>query len=541
MTISFKDETVETDGFKLFKDDSGTVILEDKTNDNQVELDDDVTMADVASHLASDTNPHTTTLEQVRAENNQLFGPVNAAGNDLTNIGAASAEDVVTEDTPFADVRAFGAVGDGVTDDTQAVQDAADAASQHGVLYVPKDFVCRITSTVDIDLGLSDSGIDTEELDEQTRFRLLCDGAFKFDNPDPGIHLHNGLGPQVFIRMEGGGDPSNPVAQRGLRVSSMMGGYYNGVAHEYEGEVFSFDPGSANNISMQSVGRLLAFSCGRSIDTGTSSGWGEIGDIWDKDPAEGPIFRAADLSLNQYENVADRTNSPVTFSGPHQWIDKVAVGGSTTADLMKLDGANESRFNTILAYAGNGNGLVIDSSSAIYFNLITELIEDAGLVIDETGSNATELVRGTVYADRCQGPGIRVTDNILGDHIHLEGNVVSCARDGGAGIEIDSTNPRIYLDNLQSYCAAQSVDFDASFPANNDIRGRAVDLGRGSGVDGELNVDNGEGVESANAEQPQESYPTGTLVRFTDTGDGSGTGTYLIGRDGSTVKLTGNS
>jgi hypothetical protein len=51
-------------------------------------------------------------------------------------------------------------------------------------------------------------------------------------------------------------------------------------------------------------------------------------------------------------------------------------------------------------------------------------------------------------------------------------------------------------------------------------------------------VINGEAEESANAESPQNDYPIGTLVRFTDSGDGSGTGTFLVARDGSTVQVS---
>jgi len=43
--------------------------------------------------------------------------------------------------------------------------------------------------------------------------------------------------------------------------------------------------------------------------------------------------------------------------------------------------------------------------------------------------------------------------------------------------------------------------------------------------------------ESANAESPQGSYPTETFVRFTDSGDGSGTGTYLVTRGGGTIQV----
>jgi hypothetical protein len=92
-TVETLDEQLfETDNIKAYEDSAGTVILEDTVNGNQLELDDDVTMGDVASHLVADTNPHTTTLEQARSEDNQLSGPVDAGGNDLTNVGTADAE-----------------------------------------------------------------------------------------------------------------------------------------------------------------------------------------------------------------------------------------------------------------------------------------------------------------------------------------------------------------------------------------------------------------------------------------------------------------
>lgn len=92
MTLNIDSDVIETDKIKAYEDSTGTVVLEDKVNDNQVELDDDVTMADVASHLAAGDNPHTTTLEQARSEDNQLSGAVDADGNDVTNVAVLGAD-----------------------------------------------------------------------------------------------------------------------------------------------------------------------------------------------------------------------------------------------------------------------------------------------------------------------------------------------------------------------------------------------------------------------------------------------------------------
>lgn len=105
MPLNIDSDVIETDKIKAFEDSNGTVILEDKVNDNQLKLNDDVTMADVASHLVASDNPHTTTLEQARSEDNQLSGAVNADGNDVTSVGALGAEEATIGATSPDSVR----------------------------------------------------------------------------------------------------------------------------------------------------------------------------------------------------------------------------------------------------------------------------------------------------------------------------------------------------------------------------------------------------------------------------------------------------
>jgi hypothetical protein len=74
----------------------------------------------------------------------------------------------------------------------------------------------------------------------------------------------------------------------------------------------------------------------------------------------------------------------------------------------------------------------------------------------------------------------------------------------------------------------------------SSVTGIVIDQAKLTGTitdNGTATVINGEAVESAGAETPQQSYPTGTLVRFTDSGDGSGTGTYLVTRGGGTIQV----
>jgi hypothetical protein len=112
--------TVETEKIKAFEDGNGNVVIEDKVNDTQITLNDDVSMADVASHIVADGNPHATTLEQARSEDNQLSGPVDADGNDVENVGAVDVDQLDND----IHLRAQATAGSGTSDDPYDVDES---------------------------------------------------------------------------------------------------------------------------------------------------------------------------------------------------------------------------------------------------------------------------------------------------------------------------------------------------------------------------------------------------------------------------------
>lgn len=66
----------------------------------------------------------------------------------LTNYASIDAGELASETSPWADVTAYGAVGDGVTDDTQAFKDAIAAAQHVFVPYSESDYLITDELTI---------------------------------------------------------------------------------------------------------------------------------------------------------------------------------------------------------------------------------------------------------------------------------------------------------------------------------------------------------------------------------------------------------
>jgi len=177
-TVKTIDEQLfETDKIKAYED-NGTVILEDKVNGNQLKLNDDVTMANVASHLIAGDNPHTTTLEQARAEDNQLSGPVDANGNDVTNVGGLDANNLVGDKILAASALVSGDLtdfeGDGLTLDSASLAAALAASgglkfSSGAIAVEPADIAGALLQDDGSDnLAVDESSIDHDSIDQAT-------------------------------------------------------------------------------------------------------------------------------------------------------------------------------------------------------------------------------------------------------------------------------------------------------------------------------------------------------------------------------------
>lgn len=83
---------------------------------------------------------------------NPMAEDLDAGGHNIEDVGSLHTDEVTTETKPWADVTAYGATGDGVTDDTQAFKDTLAAAKR---IFVPEtDDHYLITDTLPIERHL---------------------------------------------------------------------------------------------------------------------------------------------------------------------------------------------------------------------------------------------------------------------------------------------------------------------------------------------------------------------------------------------------
>lgn len=431
-----------------------------------------------------------------------------------TNLGAESpvesitADDLVTADTPVVDVRAHGVVGDGETDDAAALQAAADAATPHGVLFIPADLHVYFESPIDINLGS----------EGHSRFAFISEGALK---PAAGlgdaIHIHSEGSnvahfPYVNVRIEGGGEDVD--TDNAILVTNTNGGLFEGFANKYAGTVYSF-----RDSAMFSVGTLHTRECGQSLKIEDCGALGEFRDGWDTGPVRGPEFRNVhDLCINQYENyMAPWAEQGIVFEDClSMWADKIAVGGHADTPPAEFHDSRQM-FVKALHLGGSPTwGAVIDDVRFAMFNVFCNFIAKG---VKYAGSE-TDANRVIVNGRNLSEKGLVVADDVSGGYHYFAGNIVS---NDAQAVDVRTSDADIYLDN---FYAVKNAAGDLSVPDENNVR--LTDC-RFDTVDGTPKTINGLGVAAADREKPSaKNWNVGDRVAFTDTEDGSGDGMYEL-------------
>jgi hypothetical protein len=134
------------------------------------------------------------------------------------------------------------------------------------------------------------------------------------------------------------------------------------------------------------------------------------------------------------------------------------------------------------------------------------------VINDNLGATSTNNIGGNMFMGLANSNPFLPTDEMF----HYEGN--NWMR---WGFDFDAASASTYY-----------VNFTAT-ASNADHRGGTTNAAINWG--GTANLVNGLGKESSNAETPQNNWPVGSWVNFTDSGDGSGDGHYLITSDKTAV------
>ena len=232
-------------------------------------------------------------------------------------------------------VRDYGAVGNGVHDDTAAIQAAWSAMGSpaQGTCYFPSG-VYKISSTLLFDGGYTGAGNDQDVISTGASFRIICDGAIQ---PVAGIgvavHVRAAYSPHVQLRFFGGGQSSD----YGLQISDMTGLVFDVVGIQFAGTVLYYNGTETSNsrVVLVNGGRLNCLRCGAAFDlsNGTDGGFGIIDSIWDDHPSAGSALTSInDVSILHYENyVTGITGSGFTISSCNAvHLGKIALGNDSS-------------------------------------------------------------------------------------------------------------------------------------------------------------------------------------------------------------------
>lgn len=195
----------------------------------------------------------------------------------------------------------------------------------------------------------------------------------------------------------------------------------------------------------------------------------------------------------------------------------VAKNGDTTIE-------QNLKIGSIVSVSNSTYGVDIDSVRGVKIDWLNSYDDGVGLKI---GGTAQRMEIGCkIYNSDYSGAEV----DAGASRLKLTGYIHGANTSGSTGkseLDIQSTDKQIVLDGLllEGIDTAQNLNVVAGNQV--EIYGTKIPT-----VSGTPYIYNNQAQESANAEQPQGTYPPGTIVDFTDTGDGSGTGVYLLRNDG---------
>lgn len=522
-------------------------------------------------------------------------------------------------------VKDYGAVGDGVTDDTAAIQAAIDASGDGGgtesysVVFIPAgDY--KVTSTITVKGNVCISGAGERTYIDFTAPTISDDNLFEWvgtaiddfviqdmrmrgASTDVGDRSGNGVGVNLHSTVN-----IERFKARRVRFERWRWGirlYNNGAGSIDSPEIREcrFEACSYNGFFMNNTRNAKVIDniidCDR---TGIGDEVAGLVGIWcaemgsaavghiDLGVHNNHVYSAAYEGINIHakhasvtgNNVYDCVQTGIVFEPFIQTLpdDEDAktfsvisgntVRGSNDNIVVRHDPMNNTRAPGRIAVTGNAtaygiNGIRIGSSGSVEGPM--DVVVSGNVCMDHAGTgltaqNVRRVAFGANTAVGCAGAGLAVSEaskaisisggcyNGTGDsasdgiriadsssYVTISGAVVdNCER---SGVRVSGTANNVTISGLIALDDQGSPTMDnavtvSSSGANIVVDGHPIVSGTvGSAYSGVDSV-NGYGEETANAETPDAAnWTTGDIVRFTDSGDGSGTGAYVLRTDGT--------
>ncbi len=389
----------------------------------------------------------------------------------------------------IVNVKDFGAVGDGVHDDTQAVQNAFNSMGFQptGKLYFPRG-TYKITQTLDFNLGHFEASDDGNVQVIAGTFAIEMDGVL---SPQPGIgpaiFIYSGYYPHIQVKAYGGGQSGDKL----VKAEDLLGPYFDISAQLYMGTLLYSDGSGVPNATgtlrctLVNGGRVIAEHCGQALSLANYNGFGTLDAIWDDTPSSGSVINnLGDLTILSYENAVNAslsTPSLLIESSYSIHLDKVALGTSVPIDyLLEIVNCNIGNFATgvginevFLQGGGQAQVGLWANNSGVYIGSFTGLSCLSGALAQDGGSvsvqsfydngsvngieigerianTAGDTAIGWLYAREESQSAVIVGSGVVGGDLHISAGVIYDVNTSEGSHPTFSINgpEKVYLGNV---------------------------------------------------------------------------------------------